>query len=173
MQNSIEMLARLGEISFRTIEKRDNDPLARLIRTTLKEFEADKPGTVYYDPATDHLFNLFQQTPGSVYYVAELNNQMVGGGGIFPSAGLPGDTCELVKMYLMPCVRGIGLGKILIQKCVDFAKDTGYKNIYLETMPELKQALKTYEKFGFNYIDHSMGNTGHFGCDLWMVKKIS
>jgi putative acetyltransferase len=39
-------------------------------------------------------------------------------------------------------------------------------------MPELKQALKTYEKFGFEYLDHPMGNTGHFGCELWMIKKL-
>jgi putative acetyltransferase len=44
--------------------------------------------------------------------------------------------------------------------------------VYLETMPELKQALDTYAKFGFEYIDHPMGNTGHFGCDLWMIKRI-
>jgi putative acetyltransferase len=49
----------------------------------------------------------------------------------------------------------------------------GYKNIYLETMPELKDALKTYAKFGFNYLNGPMGNTGHFGCELWMLKTLS
>ncbi|HYK54929.1 MAG TPA: GNAT family N-acetyltransferase, partial [Flavisolibacter sp.] len=86
--------------------------------------------------------------------------------------GLPDDTCELVKMYLLKKVRGLGLGKLLIQKALDFATQAAYKNVYLETMPELKQALKAYEKFGFEYIDHPMGNTGHFGCDLWMLKSI-
>jgi putative acetyltransferase len=75
-------------------------------------------------------------------------------------------------MYLYPGVRGIGLGKSLIQKCIDYAKEAGYKNIYLETMPELKQALKTYEKFGFQHINHSLGNSGHFGCELWMLKRL-
>ncbi len=46
------------------------------------------------------------------------------------------------------------------------------KKIYLETMPELKQALKTYEKFGFKDIDHQMGNPGHFGYDLWLIKRL-
>ncbi|HWJ93072.1 MAG TPA: GNAT family N-acetyltransferase [Flavisolibacter sp.] len=110
--------------------------------------------------------------PRSVYYVALLNGEPVGGGGIFPSPGLPADTCELVKMYLLPHVRGIGLGKLLIGKCLQFAKENGYENVYLETMPELKQALKTYEKFGFSYLSEAMGNTGHFGCALWMLKKL-
>ena len=162
----------LNEIRVRTIEERDNFALATLIRSTLKEFGANHPGTVYFDTTTDILFQQFQHTPRSVYYVAEQEDEIVGGGGIFPSNDLPGDTCELVKMYLYPQVRGIGLGKLLIQKCIQFAKEAGYQNIYLETMPELQLALKTYEKFGFEYINAPMGNTGHFGCDLWMLKKI-
>lgn len=165
------MMKSLEEINIRTIDSKDNATLAKLIRSTLKEFGANHPGTVYYDKSTDHLFEVFQ-TPRSIYFVAELNNEIVGGGGIFPTEGLPKDTCELVKMYTYPFVRGIGLGKLLIQKCIDYAKDTGYKNIYLETMPELKQALKTYEKFGFEYLTHAMGNSGHFGCDLWMLKRL-
>ncbi|HVK96402.1 MAG TPA: GNAT family N-acetyltransferase, partial [Flavisolibacter sp.] len=127
---------------------------------------------VYYDDTTDALFEVFNSEPRSVYYIAELNGEVVGGGGIFPSNGLPEDTCELVKMYTYPKVRGIGLGKLLIQKCIEFAKSAGYKKIYLETMPELKQALNTYANFGFEYINASMGNTGHHGCDLFMLKPI-
>lgn len=165
------MLHRPEEINIRTIAEKDNHALAKLIRNTLKEFGANHPGTVYYDESTDQLFEIFQ-IPRSVYYVAEMNNKIVGGGGIFPTKGLPEDTCELVKMYLYSHVRGIGLGKLLIQNCIAYAKEAGYKNIYLETMPELKQALKTYEKFGFEYINHAMGNSGHFGCELWMLKQL-
>jgi len=165
------MHARLEDITIRTIEEKDNAALAQLIRSTLKEFGANHPGTVYFDESTDHLYDVFQVSR-SIYYVAELNNEVVGGGGIFSTAALPHDTCELVKMYLYPRARGIGLGKLLIQKCIDFAQETGYKNIYLETMPELKQALTTYEKFGFEYIDHAMGNSGHYGCELWMLKRL-
>lgn len=159
-------------IAIRTIEPKDNAAIARIIRTTLEEFGANHPGTVYYDISTDSLFELFKDTPRSVYFVAEHEGQLAGGGGIFPSPGLPNDTCELVKMYLLPHVRHIGLGKMMIQKAIDFAREAGYKNIYLETMPELKLALKAYEKFGFRYRDKPMGNTGHFGCDLFMVLSL-
>jgi putative acetyltransferase len=163
----------IEQVTIRPIEEKDNAAIAAVIRTTLEEFGANRPGTVYYDDSTDALYQLFSQTPGSVYYVAEYNNKIVGGGGIFPSPGLPQDTCELVKMYLLKNMRGIGLGKLLIQKALDFAQQAGYKNVYLETMPELQQALSTYAKFGFEYIDHPMGNTGHFGCDLWMLRPLS
>ena len=96
----------------------------------------------------------------------------MGGGGLFPTEGLPHDTCELVKMYLLPHVRGKGFGRMIIEKCMEQASEIGYKKIYLETMPELKPALKTYAKFGFEYIPGPMGNSGHTGCSLWMLKQL-
>lgn len=172
MKNFVETAVPLEEIHIRKIEEKDNAALANVIRKTLEEFGANHPGTVYYDKTTDALFQIFNATPRAVYYVAEYQTEIVGGGGIYPTEGLPAGTCELVKMYLLPKARGIGLGKLLIQKSIDFAKEAGYQHIYLETMPQLKQALKTYEKFGFQYISQAMGNTGHFGCDLWMLKQL-
>ena len=128
----------LQSVEIREIKEEDNKALAKVVRDTLTEFGANKPGTVYYDETTDHLYDLFQKE-GSVYYVAINNGEVLGGGGIYPSDGLPQDTCELVKMYLLPKGRGMGLGRKLIQKSLHFAKDAGYKNVYLETMPELKK----------------------------------
>lgn len=156
-------------MKIRTILPSDNPSLAIIIRNTLAEFGANHPGTVYYDSATDHLAEVFQE-PLSVYYVAEdENGKIMGGGGIFPTEGLPSDTCELVRMYLLPEARGIGLGKRLLEKCLNTARDYGFRRIYLESMPELKMALKMYEKFGFNYICKPLGNSGHFGCGLYMT----
>lgn len=161
----------IENVTIRHLKPEDDAELANIVKSTLKEFGANKPGTVYYDETTDHLSQVFQH-PGSTYFIAEYNNEIIGGGGIFPSPGLPNDTCELVKMYLLKSARGLGLGKLLIEKCIAFAKETGYNKIYIETMPELKQALKVYEKFGWNYINHPLGDTGHFGCDVWMIKNL-
>jgi putative acetyltransferase len=158
-------------VQIRTIEPADNPALAIIIRNTLTEFGANHPGTVYYDSSTDALYELFQ-TPGSIYYVATVNDQLMGGAGIFPSDGLPAGTCELVKMYLLPEARGLGLGKLLIDQALAFARGAGYQQVYLETMPELRKAVSVYEKFGFQYLHAPMGNTGHFGCDIWMLKKL-
>ncbi len=158
-------------ISIRPIEQKDNAALATIIRNALAEFGANKPGTVFYDTTTDALYELFQ-TKGSAYFVAEENGVLLGGGGIFPTAGLPSGTCELVKMYLHKNARGKGLGKLLIEHCLNWAKQNGYGHCYLETMPELKQALKVYELMGFNYLNGPLGNSGHFGCDRWMLKKL-
>lgn len=158
-------------ISIRTIQPADNPFLSRIVKDTLAEFGANKPGTVYYDPTTDTLFELFQ-TEGAAYFVAEVDGKIAGGGGIYPTDGLPAETCELVKMYLLPQARGTGLGRTLIEKSLVFAKDAGYKQVYLETMPELKQALSMYAKFGFEYLKGPMGNSGHTGCSLWMLRSL-
>ena len=159
-------------VIIRDLQKEDNPALAKVVKDTLAEFGANHPNTVYYDPTTDTLFEVFQ-TPRSKYFLAELNNKIVGGGGIYPTDGLPPDTCELVKMYLLPEARGLGLGRTLIEKCIEAAIENGFKKIYLETMPELKQALSVYEKFGFEYLKGPMGNSGHTGCSLWMLKDLN
>ena len=158
-------------IEIREIEASDNKQLASIIRQALKEFKADKPGTVYYDESTDHLSDLFL-VENSVYYVALQDEKLLGGAGIFPTAGLPEDTVELVKMYLVPEARGLGLGKKLILKCAEKARLLGYKKIYLETMAELSKAVTTYERMGFSRLDTPLGNSGHHSCEIWMLKEI-
>ena len=158
-------------INIRNILQSDNAALAKIVKDTMAEFGVNRPNTVYYDPTTNALYEMFQKER-AIYYVAEINNEIVGGAGVYPTDSLPNDTCELVKMYLVPKARGLGLGRILIEKCLQQAKDLGYKQIYLESMPELKQALKVYEKFGFEYLKGPMGNSGHTGCDLWMLKNL-
>lgn len=157
--------------TIRPILATDNPLLAKIIRNTLAEFGANHAGTVYFDEATDHLFELFSHEKSS-YFVAEIDGKIVGGGGIFPTTGLPADTCELVKMYLVPEARGIGLGREILELCLETARQKGFKKIYLESMPELKQALRVYEKLGFQYLCSPMGNSGHFGCDLYMQKVL-
>ncbi|MFT3675587.1 MAG: GNAT family N-acetyltransferase [Chitinophagaceae bacterium] len=159
------------EIQIRPIAPGDNHTLARIIRDSLAEFGANKPGTVYYDPTTDHLYELFRE-PRSGYFVAEQDGQLLGGAGIFPTAGLPADTCELVKMYLAPAARGKGLGRRLVDYSMEQARSLGFAQVYLETMPELQQALAMYARLGFQYIDHPMGNSGHTGCSLWMLRTL-
>ena len=162
----------IQDIQIRPIQLEDNPAIAKIIRSTLEEFGANKPGTVYFDSETDHLFELFSKTPGSVYQVALQDGKLVGGAGIYPTPNLPEGTCELVKMYLLAAARGNGVGRTLIEQAFQLARNLGYQAIYLETMPELKKAIYIYEKMGFKYLNGPMGNSGHTGCDIWMIKTL-
>jgi putative acetyltransferase len=159
-------------IQIRPIEQKDNINIAKVIRGALEEFGANKPGTVYFDPTTDALFELFNNTPGSYYYIATIDNNVVGGAGIFPTENLPNGTCELVKLYLHKDARGTGLGKQLLNRAMQWAKENGYTQVYLESMPELSKAVTIYENVGFKRIHQPLGNSGHCGCDIWMVKNL-
>jgi putative acetyltransferase len=161
----------MKNITIRPLCAEDNREIAAIIRKILTEFGANKPGTVYFDPTTDNLFQLFS-VPHAAYFVAESEGRIVGGSGVFPTVGLPEGCCELVKLYLLAEMRGQGLGLMLMEKCFLKAIEFGYKNMYLETMPELRTAIGLYEKAGFTYLTAPLGQSGHFGCDLWMIKNL-
>lgn len=159
------------DYTIRTIRPEDDTIIAGVIRSILEEHEMDKPGTVYTDPTTDQLYQLFQ-TPRSVYYVVEVNGQIVGSCGVFPTTGLPEDHAELVKLYLLSSSRGLGIGKKLLDTCAEEAKKMGYRYLYLESMPELNKAVGLYESVGYKKIDSPLGKSGHFACNLWMVREL-
>ncbi len=158
-------------IIYRPIEKKDNAEIAELIRIVFREFKIDMPGTVYTDPTTDALFELFQ-TAGSAYFVAEEDGQLLGGCGIFPTNGLPTGYAELVKFYLSATSRSKGTGNHLMQLSMDWSKAFGYTHLYLESFPELAKAVSMYERAGYQNIDHALGNSGHYSCNIWMVKEL-
>jgi putative acetyltransferase len=161
----------MKNISIRPIREADNTGIAGIIRKILIEFGANKPGTVFFDPTTDNLFQLFSD-PDAAYYIAEAGGKIVGGSGVFPTPGLPAGCCELVKLYLVSEMRGQGLGLLLMEKCFQKAIDLGFTQMYLETMPELRTAIGLYEKAGFSFLSGPLGQSGHFGCDLWMIKNL-
>jgi putative acetyltransferase len=159
------------DITFRTIEEKDNKEIAELIRTVFREFNIQKPGTVYFDPTTDNLYELFR-APGSEYWIAEENGIIAGGCGVYPTPGLPEGCAELVKFYLSSSQRGKGIGWQLMEKTFGSARRTGYKQLYLESLPELSRAISLYEKADFKFIPGPMGKSGHFGCNIWMLKEL-
>lgn len=160
-----------NKVYIRPIQVTDNAEIARIIKSVLTEFGANKPGTVFTDPTTDQLFELFQ-TPNSSYFIALENDKIIGGCGIFPTKGLPAGCVELVKLYISTAWRGKGIGYQLMEKCIAHAQALNFKEIYLETLPELHIAVGLYENMGFQYLEQPYGDSGHFACDLWLSKKI-
>ena len=69
-------------------------------------------------------------------------------------------------------IRNYGIGKILIEKCIEFAKNAGYEFCYIETMHNMKVAQNLYKKYNFKKIHQPLGITGHTSCPVWMLKKL-
>lgn len=157
--------------TIRAVQETDNPSLAKVIRHVFEEHDSPKCGTVYSDPTTDQLFQLFQQDR-SVLWVAETDGEVVGCCGIYPTDGLPELTAELVKFYINSSARGHGVGKILMEKSMQSAQDLGYKAVYLESLPQFAKAVSIYEKQGFVHLEAPLGNSGHTSCNIWMRKDL-
>jgi DNA-binding MarR family transcriptional regulator/GNAT superfamily N-acetyltransferase len=73
------------------------------------------------------------------------------------------DVAQLRIFLVEPKARGMGIGKRLIQECIDFSKRSGYNKIKLWTHSELDAARHLYVKAGFKIVEkkrhHSFGRT--------------
>ena len=156
-------------ITYRKIVKRDNADIRKVIRTSLDEYDGNRPGTAYHDYDTEHMFEAYQNKK-EVYFVAEIDGEIVGGSGIKHLSNTQENIAELQKLYLLKESRGLGIGKKLVEMCLEFAKESGFDSVYLETFPNMKSAQGLYKKYGFTYLSESMGGTGHTSCDVWMLK---
>jgi|TARA_B110000259_G_scaffold48320_1_gene56426 putative acetyltransferase len=156
---------------IREIKPSDNLDISKVIRSVILEMGAPKTGTAYEDKATDLMFETYQKDK-TAYFVLEYKNKVIGGAGVAKLDNCEANICELQKMYFLPIARGKGLGTSLISKCLEKAKEFGFKDCYLETMPYMEAARKLYAKNGFLSLKQPMGNTGHYSCNVWMLRKI-
>lgn len=157
--------------NVRQIQANDNAKLEQVIKSIFPEFGLPLVGTAYADAETGKMFESYQGT-NEIYYVIEKDGTIFGGAGIKPLRDFESDVCELQKMYFSPEIRGKGLGKTIILKCLEKAKEFGFKTCYLETVPSLKAAIHIYESVGFAHIDKALGNTGHYSCEVRMTKEL-
>jgi putative acetyltransferase len=156
---------------IRKIEQKDNTAVAELIRAVFDELNIPKVGTAYEDVYLDFMFEEYSKDK-SAYFVVEHNGKVVGSAGVAPLENEAATICELQKMYFLPVTRGLGIGSAMMDKCLQTAKEFGFEQCYLETMPFMLDAQKLYKKVGFENIDAPMGSTGHTSCPVWMLKNL-
>lgn len=159
------------EAIIRKIKPEDNESVAEIIRTVMPEFGAGGQGFAIHDREVNDMYSAYSGAKAS-YFVCESSGRLIGGGGVGPLVGGPGETCELKKMYFLSEGRGKGLGEKLLLRCLKEARMLGYRYCYLETFNTMTNAMKLYEKNGFEKIEGPMGNTGHFACDVFYLQKL-
>ncbi len=160
-----------SDYTIRPIEKRDDPQVARIIREVMTEFQAVGEGYSIEDAEVDRMYRHYRDKR-ACYFVIERDGQLFGGGGIGPLAGGKNDTCELRKMFFLPAIRGLGLGRRLLMRLLDEARKRGYRRCYLETLDRLWQANQLYQKNGFQRLNRPLGNTGHSACDRWYLREL-
>ena len=156
---------------IRPIEARDDAAMAAIIRAVMPEFGAVGDGFAINDPEVDWMHRAYA-IPRAAYFVIEDAGALLGGGGVAPLVGGDPDTCELRKMYFLPALRGRGMGAALMARCLDAARDFGFRRCYLETLSGMDAAKKLYERSGFHRIDTTLGATGHGGCNAFYLRAL-
>jgi putative acetyltransferase len=157
--------------NVRPIQIPDNPFIAAIIRQVLTEYGANREGFAFADAELDELTQAFAGSQ-SAYWIATMDNKVVGGAGFGPLQGGDPSICELKKMYLLPEARGCGFGKGLMDVILKNAKEAGYRRIYLETTANMTQARALYEKYGFQRLAGPLGATGHFGCEIQYMRSL-
>ena len=74
-----------------------------------------------------------------------------------PLAPMPHDRpgeriCEMKRLYAKPETRGRGVGRLLCEELIHFAKQGGYTLMKLDTEPGLESACRLYRSLGFTEI---------------------
>ncbi|RFS24328.1 GNAT family N-acetyltransferase [Aeromonas dhakensis] len=159
---------------IRPITQADNPAIAAVVRAVSAEYglTADK-GYGVADPNLDFLHETYLGERSRYWVIEGPDGTILGGGGIAPLAGEEGQVCELQKMYFMPSLRGLGLGRRLVLQALDEARALGYQRCYLETTAVLREATALYESLGFEHLPGPLGSTGHDACEICMVLALA
>jgi GNAT superfamily N-acetyltransferase len=87
--------------------------------------------------------------PDGVFLVVRDGNRAVACGGI---ARFDDARAELKRMYVLPELRGRGLGRRLLVELEAEARRLGYRGVVLETGDRQPEAVGLYESFGYERI---------------------
>ncbi|PZQ58083.1 MAG: N-acetyltransferase, partial [Phenylobacterium zucineum] len=76
---------------------------------------------------------------------------------------------EVAKMTVSETLRGSGLGRLLMQRCIDAGAEAGATRLYLETNSSLGPALGLYRAMGFQ--DLAPTETPYVRADVFMERR--
>ena len=87
---------------------------------------------------------------GGAIYLAEAGGQIVGSAALMKEHE---GVYELAKMAVTKSFRGKGISKLLMEKCIDKAKQLNATKITLFSNHQLETALHLYEQYGFKHVE--------------------
>jgi putative acetyltransferase len=102
-------------------------------------------------------------TKGGHIFMAEQDGEAIGCVGLI---AMDDGGFEVAKMTVGEAARGTGLGRVLMQACIDKARQAGAPRLYLETNDSLGPALGLYKAVGFR--DLPPRDTPYARCNVWM-----
>ena len=166
---------------IRLIEPKDNKQIEEIILKVSEEYGTYDPksksgaGAGAGDPELKDIYLAYKDKGSKYWVVLDEKDNVLGGGGYIRLEGTNESEriCEMQKLFILPEGRGKGLGKRFVELFLSEAAKDGYKEMYLETVKQMKEAVKLYEQYGFRHLPKSKGSTGHFQCSVFMIKELN
>ena len=143
----------------------DAPVIAFILREAFAEYEPlyTSQGYSATTPGPDAVRDRMSEGP---VWVAVHGGQIVGTVSVVPEQiGL-----YVRGMAVLPAVRGLGIGRLLLEEVESFAAAAGSRRLFLSTTPFLSQAIRLYELFGFRAA--SDGPRDLFGTPLLTMEKL-
>jgi ribosomal protein S18 acetylase RimI-like enzyme len=82
----------------------------------------------------------------------------------------PPAVCEMKRLFVAPAGRGLGLGRALVEAALAAARTAGYREMRLDTLPDMTAAIALYRQTGFRpvpaYYDTPVASTLFLGRSL-------
>ena len=120
-----------------------------LFEAYARELEVDLSFQNFEDEL-EELENMYSRPDGILFIAYSENGEPVG---CFGLRKLEETTCELKRMYIRKESRGLGLGRLLLEKSFEVGRMLGYQRMRLDTLPRLKAAISLYKRSGFYEIE--------------------
>ena len=152
-------------------------------RLEIRESRADRrPGSDLLAAMASELDALYRRLPGNLdslpatpgqmsppegcFIVIESGGEPVACGGV---KRLDGETGEIKRMYVVPEIRGRGVGRALLAELERRCRELGYGTVRLDTGPDQPGAKALYESAGYRTIaDYNSNPYARF----WFEKKL-
>lgn len=129
-----------------------------------------------FDQEMASLPGAYAEPQGRLFF-AEVAGRPAGCVGVRPLPNSDG-VCEMKRLYVVPEERGHGVGAALALAAIKAAKEIGYRKLIIDTLPNMRMAVKLYRELGFteapNYYDTPVEGTMFLALDLenWSEAEI-
>jgi predicted N-acetyltransferase YhbS len=141
-----------------------------VVAAAFAQFRAEAPAPLFHAYIADAR-NLAARWDMAEVLVAEVDRRIAGTVTFYPDAsaeglGLPKEWAGFRTLAVQPALRGRGIGRRLVDTCIDAARALDLKTIGIHTASFMRAACRIYEQTGFRRCpDYDLSASAMMGVD--------